>query len=77
MGMIFLSCLQFSPAEIHEILDGIAKQCKELGVLPPEMLVVDNCCHIWGNVTQAMPQICVLLDVYHFMMKLDGHLILH
>ena len=70
-------CQCQSAAEIREILDGIARRCDELGVLLLEMLVVDNCCHVRGNVTQAMPQICVLLDVYHFMMRLDGHLMFY
>lgn len=43
----------------------------------PEMLVIDNCCHVQGNVMQALPHICVLLDVYHFMMRFEGSLVFY
>lgn len=70
-------CQTQSAAEIREILTGIAKRCKELEVAVPEMLVVDNCCHVRGNVTQALPHIRVLFDVYHFMMRFEGSLMFY
>lgn len=33
------------------------------------MVVVDNCCHVRNFIVKAMPEICVLLDVYHFLMR--------
>jgi len=45
------------------------RRFKELGIDLPEMLVVDNCCHVRNAVLRAIPTICVLLDVYHFLMR--------
>jgi hypothetical protein len=50
------------------VLEGIKHRCVELGVPVPEMVVVDNCCQVRSQLTKAMPDIRVVLDVHHFLM---------
>jgi len=37
----------------------------------PEILVVDNCCQVRRQVCEVMPDILVVLDVYHFLMRCE------
>jgi hypothetical protein len=62
-------CQSQSPAEIREVLEQYIERCKALGIDLPEILVADNCCQIRRPVTQAIPSIRIVLDVYHFMMR--------
>ncbi|KAJ7094400.1 hypothetical protein C8R44DRAFT_835389 [Mycena epipterygia] len=62
-------CQSASPAELFEILVGLAKRCGELGVPLPSMIVVNNCCQVETEILKALPNIAICLDVYHFMMR--------
>ncbi|KAJ7182935.1 hypothetical protein C8R43DRAFT_968527 [Mycena crocata] len=62
-------CQSESPSEIFEVLEGIKARCKALGVDLPEIVVVDNCCHVRNKILESMPDIAICLDVYHFMMR--------
>jgi hypothetical protein len=62
-------CQSASPAEAQEVLEGIKHRCFELDIPVPEMVVVDNCCQVRSQLTKAMPDIRVVLDVHHFLMR--------
>jgi len=62
-------CQTASAAEIEEVLEGIKKRCLELGVPLPELVVVDNCCHVRQTVTKVLPDAHVVLDVFHFIKR--------
>ncbi|THH19481.1 hypothetical protein EW146_g1687 [Bondarzewia mesenterica] len=62
-------CQSQANAEIEEILQGIHRRCIELKVQLPEMVIVDNCCHVRGAVRRALPDVQVALDTYHFLMR--------
>ncbi|KAJ7081765.1 hypothetical protein B0H15DRAFT_912554 [Mycena belliarum] len=62
-------CQSASPAELFEVLVGIKKRCEELGIVLPEMIVVDNCCQVEKEIHKALPGIQICLDIYHFMMR--------
>jgi hypothetical protein len=62
-------CQSASPAEIHELLEGIKRRCSVGERELPEILVVDNCCQVRRQVCEVMPEILVVLDVYHFLMR--------
>jgi hypothetical protein len=62
-------CQSGSAEETTEILEGYARRCEELKILPPEMVVVDNCCHVRNAVKKALPKTLIVLDVYHFLMR--------
>lgn len=51
------------------MLDGLKKRCVLLGVSEPELAVVDNCCQVRGHLNKSMPNLEVVLDVYHFLMR--------
>ena len=61
-------CQSCSPAEAQEVLEGIKQQCVELAIPFPEMMVVDNCCQVCSHLTKVMPDMRIVLDVYHFLM---------
>ncbi|KZP11522.1 hypothetical protein FIBSPDRAFT_756586, partial [Athelia psychrophila] len=62
-------CQSASPAEAEEVLKGIKTRLDILGVPLPEMVVVDNCCQVRARILRALPDVQVVLDVYHFMMR--------
>jgi hypothetical protein len=62
-------CHTLANAEIGEFLEGIKRRLRALGVPDPEMATVDNCCHVRSEILKAFPDICVLLDFYHFLMR--------
>jgi hypothetical protein len=62
-------CQSGANAEIGEILAGIRRRFDELGIPFPDMIVVDNCCHVRGEIRKSFPDIAVVLDVYHFLMR--------
>lgn len=62
-------CQSCSPTEAQEVLEGIKRRCAELGIPLPEMMVVDNCCQVRGHLTKVMPDMHIVLDVYHFLMR--------
>jgi hypothetical protein len=62
-------CQSQSNAEIKEMLEGYRNRCIELKVAFPKMVVVDNCCHVRGAITQPFPDTHVVLDVYHFLAR--------
>ena len=52
-----------------ELLEGIKCRCDALGVAYPEMAVVDNCCHVRGDIQKVFKDIDVALDIWHFMKR--------
>jgi hypothetical protein len=62
-------CQSASLAKAQEVLEGIKWCCIELGIPVPEIVVVDNCCQVCSHLTKAMPDIHIVLDVYHFLMR--------
>jgi hypothetical protein len=62
-------CQSQSSAEIREMLEGYRSRCVELEVPFPKMVVVDNCCHVRGAITQPFPDTHVVLDVYHALVR--------
>ncbi|KAJ7585548.1 hypothetical protein C8J56DRAFT_1087508, partial [Mycena floridula] len=54
---------------LKELLEGLKRRFKALGVDLPEMIVVDNCCHVRSGIQDVLPDAKVLLDVYHFLMR--------
>ncbi|KAH9952137.1 hypothetical protein B0H21DRAFT_684053 [Amylocystis lapponica] len=62
-------CQSQSTAEIAEVLTGLKRRNVLLDVADPEMVVVDNCCHVRSAIVKAFPDIKVVLDVWHFMMR--------
>jgi hypothetical protein len=62
-------CQSGSPVEAQELLEGLKRRCIALGVPEPEMAVVDNCCSVHNQLTNSMPDLQVVLDVYHFLMR--------
>ncbi|KAJ7077700.1 hypothetical protein B0H15DRAFT_954994 [Mycena belliarum] len=62
-------CQSGSTTEIVELLEGLKTRLDLLGVNQPEMVTVDNCCHVKNQILGVFPHIKVLLDVYHFMMR--------
>ena len=62
-------CQSGSPVEAQELLEGLKSRCIVLGVPEPEMAVVDNCCSVRNQLTKAMPDLQVVLDFYHFLMR--------
>jgi hypothetical protein len=47
----------------------LKRRCIALGVPEPEMAVVDNCCAVRNKLQKAMPDLQVVLDFYHFLMR--------
>ncbi|KAH9931192.1 hypothetical protein B0H21DRAFT_699867, partial [Amylocystis lapponica] len=62
-------CQSQSTAEIAEVLTGLKHRNILLDVADPEMAVADNCCHVRSAIVKAFPEIKVVLDVWHFMMR--------
>ncbi|KAK7027758.1 hypothetical protein R3P38DRAFT_3190841 [Favolaschia claudopus] len=62
-------CQSESTQEIVELLEGLKRRFALLGVDDPEMVTVDNCCHVRSGILQVFPLIKVLLDVHHLLMR--------
>lgn len=62
-------CQTQANGEIEELLGGIRERCNALGVQGPEMVVVDNCCHVRRAIERALPNAKAVLDVWHFIMR--------
>ncbi|KAJ3747521.1 hypothetical protein DFH05DRAFT_1392608, partial [Lentinula detonsa] len=62
-------CHTQSTDEIAEILLAIRGRYQELGVPDPEMIIVDNCCHVRQRITKVFPNTHIGLDIYHFMKR--------
>ncbi|KAJ7607603.1 hypothetical protein DFH06DRAFT_1486459 [Mycena polygramma] len=62
-------CQSGSATEIVELIEGFKRRVELLGVKLPEMVTVDNCCTVGNKIRSVVPDIKVLLDVYHFMMR--------
>ncbi|KAI0696201.1 hypothetical protein C8T65DRAFT_583603, partial [Cerioporus squamosus] len=56
-------------SQVEEILQGIKRRLTLLGISDPEIAVADNCCHIRSAIVKAFPDIAVVLDVWHFLMR--------
>jgi hypothetical protein len=59
-------CQSASADETTELLEGYADRCKILEIAPAKTAVVDNCCHVRSKIKKALPDINVVLDVWHF-----------
>jgi len=62
-------CQTQANGEIEELLNGIRERCNALGVQGPEMVVVDNCCHVRRAIERTLPNASTVLDVWHFIMR--------
>ncbi|KAL6303302.1 hypothetical protein BKA93DRAFT_818125 [Sparassis latifolia] len=62
-------CQSQSTSEIVEALEGLKRRDRLLGVPDPSMAVADNCCFVRAAVKKPMPEISVVLDVWHFMKR--------
>ncbi|THH15644.1 hypothetical protein EW146_g4880 [Bondarzewia mesenterica] len=62
-------CQSQANTEIEEMLQGLKHRYANLEVSLPEMVVVDNCCHVRSAISRILPGACILLDVYHFLMR--------
>lgn len=51
------------------MLGGIRLRHTILNVLLPTIAVVDNCCNVRKFLVHGIPDLEVVLDVYHFMMR--------
>ncbi|TFY79755.1 hypothetical protein EWM64_g4258 [Hericium alpestre] len=58
-----------SNAEIIEALDGLKNRHLVLERPLPEIATADNCCHVRNAILCVFPEIHVVLDVYHFLMR--------
>ncbi|EGO22399.1 hypothetical protein SERLADRAFT_451253 [Serpula lacrymans var. lacrymans S7.9] len=54
---------------MEELLEGLKSRYEELDQPLPQMVIVDNCCHVRSAVNKAMPDAQVGLDVFHFIMR--------
>jgi hypothetical protein len=52
-----------------ELLEGLKARLDLLGADDPEMVTVDNCCAVRKKILEVFPQLKILLDVYHFLMR--------
>ena len=50
-------------------MEGLKQRCIKLGVPEPEMAVVNNCCTVRNQLYNMMPDLTVVLDVYHFIVR--------
>ena len=50
-------------------MEGLKQRCIKLGIPESEMAVVDNCCTVRNQLNSVMPNLKVVLDVYHFVMR--------
>ncbi|TFK92385.1 hypothetical protein K466DRAFT_480676, partial [Polyporus arcularius HHB13444] len=55
--------------EIEEQLQGVGRRLLLLGMAEPEIVVVDNCCHVKAAILKVFPNIAVVLDVWHFVQR--------
>jgi hypothetical protein len=55
--------------EIQELLEGLKRRCIELDIPFTEMITVDNCCHVRSQIMKALPDVQVVLDVFHFIKR--------
>ena len=55
-----------SNTEVTEMCAGIARRCEELEIPHPEMVIVDNCCHVRPAILKALPNTRVVLDFFHY-----------
>ncbi|KAJ3474041.1 hypothetical protein NLI96_g12682 [Meripilus lineatus] len=62
-------CESKAGSEVTELLRRLRHRYELLGVALPSAMVVDDCCTICGPVHAAFPEIKVLLDVFHFIVR--------
>ncbi|KAJ7166768.1 hypothetical protein C8R46DRAFT_1351047 [Mycena filopes] len=62
-------CQSGSATEIIELVGGFKARLELMGIKLPEMVTVDNCCTVGNKIREVLPDIKVLLDVYHFIMR--------
>lgn len=51
------------------MLVGYRMRCEALGIDPPALSVVDNCCTVGAHIKEVFPDTHVCLDVWHFLMR--------
>ncbi|KAJ7659689.1 hypothetical protein DFH06DRAFT_932790, partial [Mycena polygramma] len=52
-----------------ELIESFKRRVELLGIKLPEIVTVDNCCTVGNKIRGVLPDIKVLLDVYHFIMR--------
>ncbi|EGO24993.1 hypothetical protein SERLADRAFT_438585 [Serpula lacrymans var. lacrymans S7.9] len=62
-------CQTQANTEMEELLEGLKSRYEKLDQPLPQMVIVDNCCHVRSAVNKAMPDAQVGLDVFHFIMR--------
>ncbi len=62
-------CLSQANVEVQELLEGVARRLHLLDFAQPEMATADNCCHVRAAIRKVFPDIDVVLDVWHFIMR--------
>lgn len=62
-------CQSGSATEMIELIEAFKVRVELLGVPLPEMVTVDNCCTVGNKLREVIPNIKVLLDVYHFITR--------
>lgn len=55
--------------ELVEFLQGLRRRCDKLGVSPPELFTVDDCCKLRKPVILVFSAALVVLDVWHFLTR--------
>lgn len=56
-------------SEIGEMLLGLKRRFELLNVDNPWAVVVDNCCHFRNMIVNVFPEVAVLQDVWHVIMR--------
>ncbi len=55
--------------ETQEMLRGLSDRFNCLELPPPEIMTADNCCQIRNTALKVFPNINVVQDVWHFLMR--------
>lgn len=62
-------CHSQSQTETQEMLNGLSNRLAHLELSPPEILTSDTCCQIRNTALKVFPNIQVVQDVWHFLMR--------
>ena len=58
------------------MLSGLSHRLVCLGLPPPEILMADNCCQVRNSMQKVFPNIDVMQDVWHFLMRYVPHVVM-
>ncbi|PIL30528.1 hypothetical protein GSI_07228 [Ganoderma sinense ZZ0214-1] len=62
-------CHSQSQVETQEMLSGLSTRLHCLELPPPEIMTADNCCQVRNTALKVFPDISVVQDVWHFLMR--------